>query len=131
MTDGAASVSKCVPHRVNAICVLLGLHQLVADGIADDCSGRSDIELAHRRRTVRFDRLDADIENLSHFPVAVTLRDQLNDHTFPRRQGSAELAAFLGEKGIEQLFRDLSGKKRLVTGQRFQGRDEILAWHPI
>src|SRR5262249_56838029 len=43
MIDGSARVSECVTHRVNAICVLLGLHQLVADGIADDCSGRSDV----------------------------------------------------------------------------------------
>src|SRR5262249_62376936 len=82
--DGWVRYQSVSRHGVNAIRVLLGLHQLVADGITDDCSGRSDVELAHRRRAVCFDRLDAEIENLSHFPVAVTFCDQLNDHAFRR-----------------------------------------------
>jgi len=48
--------------------VLLGLHQLVADGIATIAAVEVTLSLRIARRTVRFDRLDADIENLSQAP---------------------------------------------------------------
>src|SRR5262245_61403188 len=113
--DAAASVvppSKMLRRLRGALCfvsvsslhfmtrsLLLGLHQPVADGVADDCGGRREIELAHRRRAMCFDRLDAEIENLAHFLVAVTFRDQLHDHALPRRQRSVELAVLLAQEG--------------------------------
>ena len=69
-------------HRENA----LGLDELVPHGIAHKFSGRSNIELAHRRRSVSLDCLDADIEQSCDFLVAISFSDKLHDFALARRE---------------------------------------------
>jgi hypothetical protein len=105
---------------------ILRLHQPVADGVAHQRGGRLEVQLAHRRRAVRLDGLDAQIENLANL-----LGNQLHDHALLRRERPLGLAVVGCKEGIEELLGNSSGEERLVFGKRLHGSDEILLGRPI
>src|SRR5438128_11193422 len=77
---GALSSSAAVEASMNAgsWAALLCLHELVADRIAHQGSGRGQIELAHHRCPVRLHCLEAYIEKLGDLFVRVPLGNQLH-----------------------------------------------------
>ena len=74
------------------------LHQPIADGVAHQRGGGLEVELAHRGGAMSLDSLDAQVENLAHLLVAVTLGDQLHDHALARRQHRFVLAVVGGKE---------------------------------
>jgi hypothetical protein len=100
------------------------LHQLVADRIAHESGGRGELELAHDRRAMRLDRLDAYAEERADFPVGVALGNQLDDTALSIGKGCSRSIA-PREKRLQQRFRDPVGEKRLVGGEGGNGLEQM------
>src|SRR4249919_2350854 len=74
--------------RTDTIGRFLGLNDLVPDGVADEVSRRSEVQLAHGRGAMRLNRLDADVERIGHLLVDAALRDQLDHLALATRQAA-------------------------------------------
>src|SRR5262249_12616271 len=62
------------------------LHNLIADRVPNKLGGRREVEFTHDGGAVRFNGLEADVQETGDLLVGVTLCDQLDYATFPVRQ---------------------------------------------
>src|SRR5262245_17155354 len=91
----------------------LGPDDLVANGVANQCRRRMELQFSINSRPMRFNRLDTDAEDGADLLIAVTFGDESYHGAFTRRQ--RRLGAF-GQERLEQRLGDHSGKERLVLG---------------
>src|SRR6187399_1591860 len=88
---------------------LLQFRQPVADRVAHDPGGGRDVELARRCCAIRFNRLDAEIEDHTDLFVGMAFGDELHDDAFaPRQHGDADLSRLGPQIGLDQLLRNLA-----------------------
>ena len=69
----------------------LGLHDLVADSVANDVGRGVEVKLAHQVGAVRLGGLDADPEQVGNFFGGLALRDELDYFALARSQRRAFL----------------------------------------
>jgi hypothetical protein len=94
-------------HRRN-----LGLHQPIAHSIANERGRGCQAKLAHDGPAVRFDSLDADIEDTCDHLVAEPFGDKLDNASLAIRQ--YVILGLCPQERIEQRFGCTVREKRLV-----------------
>src|SRR5215510_10856866 len=102
----------------------LWLHDLIAYRVPNERRGRREVELTHDATAMRFNGLEADVQEIGDLLVGVTLGDELNDPTFTVRQARS-LPCGTRKEGIEERLRDFGGEERLVSRKGLNSTDEM------
>ena len=77
---------------------------MIADGVAHQFGGGTQLELLHRRGAVGLDRLDADLEQIRNLLVDLALGDQLDDFALAVRQDVERVVGLCSQILLEQGF---------------------------